>query len=79
MVEKIRKHAESMPDSLAVAYKKEQLTYSELYRRIVNIGSVLEKHGIRKNDRVLFTAESRPEMAATYLGIQLRWGNLPLL
>lgn len=58
------------PDKLAVAFKKEQLTYYELLEKIKSIGSCLANMGIQKGDRILFTTLSKPEMVATYLGIQ---------
>lgn len=58
------------PDKLAVAFKKEQLTYCELSEKIKSIGSCLANIGIQKGDRILFTTLSKPEMVATYLGIQ---------
>ncbi|MDO4523683.1 MAG: AMP-binding protein, partial [Eubacteriales bacterium] len=59
------------PDKLAVAFKEKKVTYKELYERICRIGSFLSSElGIRKNDRVMFTALSKPETVAIYLGIQ---------
>lgn len=58
------------PDQPAVAFKKETLTYRQLAARMQNIGKLLRDMGIQKGDRVLFTALSKPEMVAAYLGIQ---------
>ena len=58
------------PDKLAAAFKKDRLTYSELADKIINIGTRLALMGVKRGDRVLFTAVSKPEMIAAYLGIQ---------
>lgn len=74
LIEKIQEHAEKQPDKLAVAFKNDILDYRELSQKITTIGTLLVSEGIRKNDRVLFTATSKPEMVAMYLGIQYAGG-----
>lgn len=59
-----------IPNKTAVAFKKESLTYEELYTRVKQVGTRLVKLGIQKGDRVPFSAVSKPEMLAIYLGIQ---------
>lgn len=54
----------------AVAFKTEIVTYRALKGRMVNIGSHLCALGVKPGDRVLFSAVSRPEAVAAYLGIQ---------
>lgn len=58
------------PDKLAVGFKKEKISYWELAERMRLVAARLNGLGIRKKDRVLFSAVSRPEMAEAYLGIQ---------
>lgn len=71
LIHRIGELAEVQPDQLAVAFKKDCLTYQELYRKIQTTGSVLrERFGVKKNDRVMLTALSKPEMVVAYLGIQ---------
>lgn len=70
LVQRILELAHTRPDTVAVAFKKETLTYARLAERIQTIGTSLRTMGIKPGDRVLFTALSKPEMAAVYLGIQ---------
>lgn len=61
--------SQTQPDKLAVAFKKEQLTYAGLYKKILGISALLKKEGILPGDAVCFSAVSKPEMVATYLAI----------
>ena len=70
LINQIMKLSQQQPEKLAVAFKKEQLTYQQLMRKIELIGARLADMGIKKGNRVLFTSLSKPEMVATYLGIQ---------
>ncbi len=71
LVNRILRLAEDQPDKLAVAFKKEQLTFRGLADKMISIGNHLAAvNGVKQGDRVLFTALSKPEMAAAYLGIQ---------
>lgn len=62
--------AQTQPEKLAVAFKKEQLTYGELKNRMVQVAGRMQALGVQPGDRVPFSATSKPEMAAVYLGIQ---------
>lgn len=73
LIRRIRELSQSQPDKTALVFKKESLTYSGLYKKILGISGLL-KDLIKPGDRVCFTAKSRPEMAAAYLGIQLAGG-----
>ena len=68
--DRIRELAKHTPDKLAVAFRKESLTYGELERKIEGISAFLRAQGVGRGERVCFSALSKPEMAATYLGIQ---------
>ena len=70
LVNRILLLAEEQPNKLAVAFKKERLTYLELAERMKRIAAVLRSLEIQTGDRVLFSAVSKPEMVAAYLGIQ---------
>lgn len=70
LINRMTKLAQEQPDQLAVAFKSEQLTYAQLLDKIKWIGNRLSELGVGRGDRVLFTAFSKPEMVAAYLGIQ---------
>lgn len=70
LIKRMEQLANTNPEKMAVAFKKERLDYGSLYERITVIGSVLSDMGIRSGDRILFTAVSKPETVAVYLGIQ---------
>lgn len=71
LVNRILVLAKEQPDKLAVAFKKEQLTFQKLADKMISIGNHLAAaNGVKKGDRILFTALSKPEMVAAYLGIQ---------
>ncbi len=70
LIKRIFELAEQQPNKWAVVFKKEQVSYQQLAESIRRIGTRLTQMGIKKGDRVLFTALSKPEMVATYLGIQ---------
>lgn len=74
LVERIKNIAYVYPDKIAVAFKNEHLTYSELNDKIINIGNILSQKGIIRGDRVLISAVSKPEMVAAYLAIQFAGG-----
>lgn len=74
LVNRISWLAENTPDKLAVAFKTETLTYRQLMQRIRGIARLLKDEGVEPGDRICFTALSKPEMVATYLGIQLCGG-----
>ena len=63
--------AKTQPDKLAVIFKKEQITYSELLKKVTGIATILKDNGVLSGDRVCFSAVSKPEMVAIYLGIQM--------
>lgn len=58
------------PDKMAVAFKKEALSYNELSNRIKNGAAELLANGVKKGDTVLFTSLSKPEAVVSYLAIQ---------
>lgn len=62
--------AESQPDKLAVAFKKERLTWRELLGKASGMAEFLCQQGVKQGDRVCYSAVSKPEMAATFLAIE---------
>lgn len=72
LVNRVLALAQSQPDKLAAAFKKERLTYRELAERAAGAAARLERLGVRRGDRVLLSAVSRPELAVAYLGVQYR-------
>lgn len=61
---------ETQSEKLAVAFKRDRLTYRELAARMKVMACRMLNMGIEKGDRVLFAAVSKPEAVAAYLGIQ---------
>ena len=62
LIARIGELAKTQPEKEALIFKKEMLTYEGLSRRIEAAGRLLAGMGIRKGDRVLFTALSKPDM-----------------
>ena len=70
LVQRIAELAAVQPDKPAVCFKKDMLTYAQLFEQIKAAGSLLRKMGLQRGDRVLYTALSKPEAVVTLLGIQ---------
>ena len=60
----------------ALSYKDKQskqwidITWSELYDRVLNVAAYLHSRGVRKGDRVAILSENRPEWAIVDLATQ---------
>ena len=63
--------SKSQPEKTAVIFKTESLSYKQLYQKALAIGTQLRNMGIQAGDRVCFSAVSKPEMIAVYLGIHV--------
>ena len=74
LINRIGELAEKQPKKTALAFKKEQLTYEQLFERIIGVSEKLKELGINPGDRVCFSALSKPEMVVLYLGIQMCGG-----
>lgn len=74
LVNRVFELAKKTPDKIAVAFKKEQLTYKELAMKVLGISEYLKAEGVSAGDRVCYSAISKPEMVAVYLGISLCGG-----
>ena len=70
LFQRIREHAEKEPEKVAIAFKEDSLTYAQLVKKSSEIGAWLNEQGIKAGDRICFSAVSRPETVATYLGCQ---------
>lgn len=71
LVNKVFELSKTSADKVAVAFKKEQLTYKQLATKALGISEYLKSEGIVAGDRVCYSAISKPEMVAIYLGISL--------
>ncbi len=79
LIARIEELSQTQGDKEAVIFKKEALTYGQLSRAIKRAGAILSSFGVKRGDRVLFTALSKPEMFVTYLGIQYAGGVVVFL
>lgn len=79
LVNRILDLAKAQPDKIAAALKKEQLTYAGLAGKMIGIATALKEMGVKEGDRVCFSAVSKPEMIAAYLGIQMCGGVVVFL
>ncbi len=71
IVEAILAHAEEQPEKLAVAFKKQQLNYGELSRRVRGLAYLLsDRYQIGKGAFVAIVAVSKPEYVVGWLAIQ---------
>ncbi len=71
LVNRIIELSSLQPDKLAAAFKKERLSYKELCERAVALSGLLLENGIRKGDKVSFSAVSKPDMIIMYLAIHM--------
>lgn len=70
LVNKVLFLAQERPDKLAVAFKKDRLTYGNLVEKMKLTAAKLRYLGLQKGERVLFSAVSKPEAVVAYLAIQ---------
>lgn len=69
LINQIIKLGDLQPDKLAIAFKKEKLTYGELKRKMVQVSSSIADFGVTQGDRILISATSKPETVVTYLAV----------
>ncbi|MBQ7973016.1 MAG: acyl--CoA ligase [Lachnospiraceae bacterium] len=75
MVENIiYKHADEMPDKLAIAAMNGDFTYAELASEVSRAACFLKRSGIQKGDRILLSAVPEKEYFAFYFGLHLLGG-----
>ena len=68
--EKVIARGRELPDREAVIFRREILTYGTLADRALIAAGFLAAAGVKKGDRVLFSAVSKPETVVAYLGVQ---------
>ena len=80
VVQAVMAHAEAMPEKLAVAFKKNRVTYGELGVQIRAFAQELqETYGVQKGDFVMLSAVSKPEYIVAYLAVQYLGGvSIPI-
>lgn len=74
LADRVFELAEEQGEALALAFKKELLSYAELKKAVSGTAVLLRARGVKKGDRVCFTAPSSPETIVVYLGIQAAGG-----
>ncbi len=74
LIRRVFELAGERPQAAAAAFREETLTYLQLKQKIEEIGTALGALGVKKGSRVAFSAVSKPEMIAIYLGIQYAGG-----
>ena len=70
LINRIQMLAEIEPEKICIRLKNEQLTYAELYEKIIAIGQILKEKGISVGDCICFSAVSKPQTVCIFLGIQ---------
>lgn len=70
LVEKVLEYGDTQVDKHAVCFKNVTVTYGELKRRVIGMASRLYEMGIRKENRVMINAVSKPEYIVGLLAIQ---------
>lgn len=75
MVEnQIYKHADEIPDKLAIATMNGDFTYAELASEMCRAACFLRQSGVRRGDRILLSAIPEKEYFAFYFGLHLIGG-----
>ena len=57
------------PDNLAISYRGQVLTYTELKKQVDEFASALQQSGIQKGDRVAILMPNCTQYVVTYFGI----------
>lgn len=70
LVEAVLNYGENCPEKKAVCFRKKIVTYGELCKKIRHGAALLEQYQIKKGDRILVTAVSKPEYIIALLAIQ---------
>ena len=72
--EMLDEQAKKYPDNLAVVYKEEKLTYSELLNKVDSLALVLREKGIKQDDLVAIISDKSLEMIQGVYGIMKSGG-----
>ncbi len=70
LVDAVLHNAEHNNEKKALAFRNEILTYGELAAKIKNCATCLAGIGVKKGERVILTALSKPEFVVAFLAIQ---------
>jgi long-chain acyl-CoA synthetase len=70
LVHRILQHGTEQGERIALACKKETITYASLAEIMIRMGEQLKKAGIGPGDRVLYSALSSISSVATMLALQ---------
>lgn len=65
----IETQSQVSPDSIAVVYSDEHVSYSELNRRAEKVVGCLHEMGVRREDKIAIIAHKSVEMMVGMLGI----------
>lgn len=67
----IKRTALMFPDRDAVIYENRNYSWSQLYKRSIQLASALNKNGVGKGDTVAILAANTPEMIEAHFGIPM--------
>ncbi|MDO5702259.1 MAG: class I adenylate-forming enzyme family protein, partial [Lachnospiraceae bacterium] len=70
LAERVLALGETCPDKLALAFRKDQLTYGGLSKMVRCAAGYMRELGVKGGDRVLYTAVSKPQTFIFYLACQ---------
>ena len=71
LAEAVLEHAASQPDKTAVFFKKQAVTYGELADRLKAAAVIMrDDYGVKRGDRVMMSAISKPEYIVVLLAVQ---------
>ena len=70
LVRRVLELAVTQPDKAALIFRSEVVTYREYGRQITRAAALLKSLGVKRGDRVLYTAVSKPQTFVLFLGIQ---------
>lgn len=78
-VELVQYQFDNHPDNLAILYRKERITFSQLAERAGSVGAFLQGRGLEVGDRVILYTPDKLSFLIIHLGIILSGGvSLPL-
>jgi fatty-acyl-CoA synthase len=60
-VDHVARHTYTIPDSVALRFQGESMTWAQLYRRVQRLAAALAGRGVGRGDRVAILMTNRPE------------------
>lgn len=76
LVEAILGYAKKTPEKYAVCFRSKSITYRELKQSIETAAVNLKEYGIKRGDRILLTAVSKPEYVIGICAVQYIGGGI---